>query len=122
MEDALNEKQNQLDEYQGMEEVQMKMEELINDNQQKQQVIEELQHQLQNGPIEDGEEGQGYGDVQAQLEAKDQEIRKLEELIENFKELYQHMLDEKQVIMEENEKLTNENNQFREIFSVRDGM
>lgn len=46
MEDALNEKQNLLDEYQGMEEVQMRMEELINDNQQKQQAIEELQHQL----------------------------------------------------------------------------
>ncbi|KAM3141298.1 hypothetical protein pb186bvf_006683 [Paramecium bursaria] len=128
LEAVVQEKQEQLDEIAqefsnyNLEEIQAKMEEMANENNMKDQIIEELQNQLNNGQkgngAENDEDFQGdKEDLLQQIEAKDSEIKKLEELIENFKQLYQHMLDEKQVIMDENEKLANENNQFRDIFS-----
>ncbi|CAD8043194.1 unnamed protein product [Paramecium primaurelia] len=124
MEQVINEKQQQIDEIAeefqnyNLEEIQAKMEEMANELDEKDQIIEELKNQLeQGGGLEGGEKREDNDELIQQLEQKDEEIKKLEELIENFKQLYQQMQDEKQAMMEENEKLQTENNQFRELFS-----
>ncbi|CAD8204063.1 unnamed protein product [Paramecium octaurelia] len=126
LEQVAQEKQDQIEEIAqefqnyNFEDIQAKMEEMGNDINQRDQLIQDMQHQLQekyqgdkqnDGQIAENEE------LKVQLEQKSQEIEKLEELIDNFKQLYQHMLDEKQVLVDENEKLVSENNQFRELFS-----
>lgn len=40
---------------------------------------------------------------------KDEEIKKLEELLDKHKALYQHLIEEKEIITAENERLNNEN-------------
>ncbi|CAK92819.1 unnamed protein product (macronuclear) [Paramecium tetraurelia] len=125
LEDVAQEKQDQIleiaHEFQNynFEEIQAKMEEMENENNQKDQLILELQNQLQekNSGSKQNDNQESDENWQIQLEEKDQEILKLEEIIENFKQLYQHMLDEKQVLADENEKLVSENNQFRELFN-----
>ncbi|CAK77981.1 unnamed protein product (macronuclear) [Paramecium tetraurelia] len=141
LEQAYNEKEQQLEQIAqefNLEEIQKKIEELQQESDMKDQIIEQYQQQLQDignkqnnsrntrnqfssnkklSKSQDNDKDQLIQNLQQQLEAKDEDCRKLEDLIENFKPLYQNLSDEKQQLQEEVEKLANENNQFREIFS-----
>lgn len=49
---------------------------------------------------------------------KDQEIGKMEELLDKFKALYSHINQEKDILAAENERLTDETNQLKDYLRV----
>lgn len=47
--------------------------------------------------------------VTKNLELKDTEIKKMDEIIQNYKALLQHLTEEKNILNKENQRLTKEN-------------